>query len=867
MSKISVPENQHSKSAKDEALDAELGQIFETISTQDFFWLCVECLLLSERDIGKPTKPYVAIKQEMKNYVRTAFKEIFQSTNEEKLLEAAGKSPEVRVDLHVTLVQAEDLVAKDVSGMSDPFCVLRVGSSQAQHSSVKHKTVNPCWNEAFQIRIEDPANDAFCIEVWDKDPRTLCGVCRELYDVRSCASCLVFLREFLEVVCYRSADDFMGSAVKTISEIPCTGGEMCLLLKDKRRQGAYGKIYLKLGFKCQCTNPPNAWAVLKSHYCLSLVFLLQHATAVHPDIALSWCEWDECLSEEGLTLLFRHALSKGIVEIEQCFCRITALTNVSRSNKVRVNFSVLYQLLARMKWLLVDAHHELVSKALETVLKALSKMCPANFSGLHEKFSLEKEHQRMDLSGLLFCCVTIEALSAIEITDPASTVVRGEAALWYESLVNREDLRSEDFSSLCQCLGNVLSTIQAYHEEADKIFKSAWNETYSQIVRKELDFFLSSTFKPGLRKFCSELQDGTKETETGYSAKIEMSLRAFYRLHDFHRTLNKMLPVEREKLELDTIEEWFGSETVMLWFDFAKVPVSGWISESVSKDDMSPLARDIKYGTAVRDTLDIFTTRYVQLWEELQFRDFRCALAFATCVGEGGLQFSKCLAHRISAERYFDAVGEFQISRQLCVAISSLTSMSFFLQNTLAQLELFLSRDSGLAPNANQIVSCLELALDETLAIVTRVCSEAADKLKPELCASLSQVANASSECIQEKKLYLLQHYLDTRIRMLDEHLEAVAFRMILRLLWKCALMAVRAEAASVQEDYLCRITTASLSYVGLHHALLKMKSAFDAGGQGLPVEDINTKLYLELEAQLTNIVDALGSGGADSST
>ncbi|KAM7315059.1 protein unc-13 homolog 4B-like [Ixodes scapularis] len=851
----------------DETLDVELERIFDAISAQEFFNLCIECLSLSERDIGKPTKPYGAIKQELRDYVRVTFDEVFQNTSEEKLFDATGRSPEVQVDLHVTVVQAQNLVAKDVSGMSDPYCVLRVGSSQVERSSVKHKTINPSWNEAFQIRIEDPAKDAFTLEVWDKDPRTVCGVCRELYDVRSCASCLVFLREFLELFFQSEVDDFIGGVVRFINEIPCTGSETWLTLKDRRGQGTYGKVYVKLGFKCPSSKHPDAWTVLKHHYYLSLVFLLHHSTAVHPDVVLRRCQWDECLSEEGLTLLFRHALCKSIVEVEQCFCRITALADVSRSGKVRVNFSVLYRLLARMRYLIREAHNQLIKNALENVLRTLSTTCLAHFSKLHERFRFEKKYQRIDLLGLLFCCVTIEALSTIEVTDPASTDIMKEAAVWYRSLVNVEDLRAEDPALLCQCLDNVISTIQIYHQEADKIFQTAWNETYSQIVGKELDKFLSSTFKPGLKKLCSDLDEEKKGADIGNFEKVELSLRAYYCLRGFQVTLRKALPSERNILELDKVQEWFGSDMVMLWFDFAKAPVSGWILDLVRKDDMSPLTADIKYGTAVRDTLDIFHGRYVQLWQKLQFRDFRCALAFATSVSEGGLNFSKCLADRITAEGYFDAVGEFEISRQLCVAISSLSFMSSFLQDTISQLELSLSSDSNLAPKVSQIVFCLEVALNETLTIVTRVCSKAVDKLKPELCARLSEVVNAPSTFLQERQLYSLVQYVNTCISTLYESLEAVAFRKILGLLWKGAVSAVRMEAASVQKDYFFRMRTASLSYVGLHNALLQMKSVFHGSGQGLPEEDLTIKPYVELERELTKIVASIGNKEADTDT
>ena len=48
--------------------------------------------------------------------------------------------------LMVTVVEAADLIASDINGLSDPFCVIQVGENQELATPVILRTLNPHWN-------------------------------------------------------------------------------------------------------------------------------------------------------------------------------------------------------------------------------------------------------------------------------------------------------------------------------------------------------------------------------------------------------------------------------------------------------------------------------------------------------------------------------------------------------------------------------------------------------------------------------------------------------------------------------------------------------------------------------------------------
>ncbi|CAI9764335.1 unnamed protein product [Fraxinus pennsylvanica] len=71
--------------------------------------------------------------------------------------------------LHVKVLRAMKLRKKDLLGASDPYVKVKITESKApsKKTTVKHKNLNPEWNEEFSIVVKDPESQALELIVYD----------------------------------------------------------------------------------------------------------------------------------------------------------------------------------------------------------------------------------------------------------------------------------------------------------------------------------------------------------------------------------------------------------------------------------------------------------------------------------------------------------------------------------------------------------------------------------------------------------------------------------------------------------------------------------------------------------------------------
>ncbi|KAJ6486753.1 C2 domain-containing protein [Mycena sanguinolenta] len=64
------------------------------------------------------------------------------------------------------VVAADGLFKKDVFSLPDPFAVITVDAEQTHTTSVIKKTLNPYWNESFDITVKD--SSVVAVQIFDQ---------------------------------------------------------------------------------------------------------------------------------------------------------------------------------------------------------------------------------------------------------------------------------------------------------------------------------------------------------------------------------------------------------------------------------------------------------------------------------------------------------------------------------------------------------------------------------------------------------------------------------------------------------------------------------------------------------------------------
>lgn len=74
--------------------------------------------------------------------------------------------------LDVNVIRAMRLKKKDLLGASDPYVKIKLTEDKlsSKKTTVKHKNLNPEWNEEFSLVVKDPStqNVEFLVYDWEQ---------------------------------------------------------------------------------------------------------------------------------------------------------------------------------------------------------------------------------------------------------------------------------------------------------------------------------------------------------------------------------------------------------------------------------------------------------------------------------------------------------------------------------------------------------------------------------------------------------------------------------------------------------------------------------------------------------------------------
>ncbi|XGW33672.1 hypothetical protein V3C99_017806 [Haemonchus contortus] len=420
--------------------------------------LYVEALYTIAHKVGKEE---CESRENLYKYVRSAFQGNTQLHN--ILMEKAKQNKPPVVLLNVLLLEAKDLIAKDINGFSDPFAMMGVVPGKRQvieviesneedvakslrsqlkrdsvlhrfggsfrrkvgkkglkgpdggtipaklikASSVQMKTLNPQWNERFQFIVDDVQTDRFHMDIWDHDDEEQ-SVLDAVSSLNQITGGLKGLGRFFKEVAQSaradsddSTDDFLGCISMNLSDIPPGGIEHWFPLQPRSEKSKVsGSVKLKL------------WLSTREERFGSgeddLLDVKEHIELMRQfalyEIHLSGAPvrlWDGVFPDKANTILRQHALQGDLTEVHTAMCRWLAFHSL-------ISFDISFSLLAKALQNMQDKWQPMtLDKAEEDMLtasfSAFDTYCKRAFAEHRKRFHPSKRNAAEEFASLVRC--------------------------------------------------------------------------------------------------------------------------------------------------------------------------------------------------------------------------------------------------------------------------------------------------------------------------------------------------------------------------------------------------------------------------------------------------------------------------------
>ncbi|KAJ8264152.1 hypothetical protein GJAV_G00145820 [Gymnothorax javanicus] len=824
---------------------------------QELIPLYKELLYTIEHKLGKPVAKEEFDDSQLHQYIRETF-----SLTETEHLNLLDKVQDMEAPVYCLIVnvkEARGILGKDVSGLSDPYCLLTIAheKSESKKSSslskprkavvkgvvpaaeiyqtdIKNQTINPVWNQTFVMEFKDTESGTLYIEMWDKDEELSLG--RKLEEMTTTFQ--GFKRMIKEVKKDRGQDDFLGNVVLNLKDLHCT--EDCWYTLEPRTD-TYpdrGKCHLQLKFiHKERDDTLSAGRSAYINYCGILQqFVQAHISKQQQGSG----PWKGELCGEGQTLLELYATQNDLSPFLQDLSKWVVYSNLYQS--LELDSTVLFQqltsieyhwdqqeLLYQQKQELGDSLHGFLKYGLCLVSKYRDIFPPT-------PSATPKLHT------LLRILVQICKTRAFQKLNPAQFELHREVT---DAVLEG----TREWFNLKKGLHQPMKKVKEVQEDV-KLSKDVWNKVFVSavqvdlftVVYQELDAVVAAEVRDTLGKVESQL-----EPETANSLfNLYLSLQAIHKQKAFLQKRDHML-------ELSNFHIFF-RESLPFWLSKAYNTTLERVQRAVQVDQLQPLldgAVPVKHSSSAVD-LAACLHPICQLWERLSWPDpeegFMLMVKLTEDICKIAVTYCHMLKHRVQTLSENSDHGS--AVDKLCVVVNDLEHLRTVLDKLPQQLNWAGLRNStSNVIGEGQFHNTLPSQLQHTQAVLTREIRSALETLGKQLRADIEKhVLNMASHQRSysrstEDAVFPLMRYLEKELKYMNENLVQENFNSMLSVLWTNSVQVL--DQVSRQQ------TGVRQFYQRLHYTLQCLEQCFHAEGNGLQLDTLHTDEYKRLKAHL----------------
>ncbi|XP_037350217.1 protein unc-13 homolog D [Talpa occidentalis] len=815
--------------------------------------------------LGQPEPGHVTEASELLRYLQEAFH--MESGEHQQRLQQVQALQKPVFCLKATVKQAKGILGKDVSGFSDPYCLLGIeqgvgvlagspGSRRRQKAVVKHtipeeqthrtqviaQTLNPVWEETFILEFEDISSASFHLDMWDLDTvesvRQKLGELTDLHGLR---------RIFKEARKDKGQDDFLGNVVLRLQDLHCREDQWYPLEPRTETYPDRGQCHLQfqLIHKRRATeasrSQPSYWVHLHL-----LQQLVSHEVTQHQAGSTSW---DGSLSPQAATILFLHATQKDLSDFHQSLAQWLAYSRLYQN--LEIPSSCLLHPITSMEYQWIQGR--LKQEQLEELAASFSSLLAYGLSlvrRFRSVFPLSVSDSPARLQSLFRVLVQMCKMKAFGELCPDSPpllhlvteALRAGTAEWFH-------LKQQHHQPMVQGVVEVgkalLSLVQDIIGDLHQCQRT-WNKIFQKVLK--IDLF-STAFLELQWLVAKRVQDHVAAVRSPVSPEMGENLFQLYvSLKELHQLGQASVRRDRA-MALDGFHRWF-QLAIPSWLQKTYNVALERVQRAVQMDELVPLGELTKHSTSAVDLSTCFaqishTARQLD-WPDpevdfmitVKFVEDTCRLALVYC------SLIKARARELSAGQKDQG----QAANMLCVVVNDMEQLRLVIGKLPAQLAWdVLEQRVGDVLEQGQLQNTLHAQLQGALAglgheIRTGV-RTLAEQLEVGIAKHIQKLVDVKKSVLPEDAILPLMKFLEVELCYMNTNLVQENFSSLLALLWTHTLAVLVAEAASQR--------TCPLASSRLKTALQNLEICFYAEGCGLPPEALHTATFQALQRDL----------------
>ncbi|XP_069338956.1 protein unc-13 homolog D isoform X1 [Eulemur rufifrons] len=835
------------------------------LSPEERTLLYEEALYTVLHRLGQPEPNHVIEASELLRYLQEAFH--VEPEEHQRTLQRVRELQKPIFCLKATVKQAKGILGKDVSGFSDPYCLLGIeqgvsmpgdspGARRRQKAVVRHtipeeqthrtqvinQTLNPVWDETFILEFEDITNASFHLDMWDLDTvesvRQKLGELTDLHGLR---------RIFKEARKDKGQDDFLGNVVLRLQDLRCREDQWYPLEPCTETYPDRGQCHLQfqLIHKRRATTASRSQPSYTVHLHL-LQQLVSHEVTRHQAGSTSW---DGSLSPQAATILFLHATQKDLSDFHQSMAQWLA-------------YSRLYQSLEFPSGCLLHPITSIEYQWIQGRLKAEQREeLAASFSSLlayglslirrfRSVFPLSVSDSPARLQSLLRVLVQMCKMKAFGELCPDSAplsqlvteALRIGTVEWFHLKQQHHQPMVQGMlemgKALLSLVQDIVGDLHQCQRTWNKIFYNALKVDLFSMAFLELQWLVAKRVKDHTAAVGSPVSP-----EMGESLfQLYVSLKELCQLH--------AVPSERDGvLALDGFHRWF-QPAIPSWLQKTYSVALARVQRAVQMDQLVPLGELTKHSTSAVDLSTCFaqishTARQLD-WPDpeeafmitVKFVEDTCRLALVYC------SLIKARARELSVGQKDQG----QAANMLCVVVNDMEQLRLVIGKLPTQLAWeALEQRVGAVLEQGQLRNTLHAQLQGALAglgheIRTGV-RTLAEQLEVGIAKHIQKLMGVRESVSPEDAILPLMKFLEVKLCYMNTNLVQENFSSLLTLLWTHTL-AELAEAAASQRS-------SPLASSRLKIALQNLEICFHAEGCGLLPEALHTATFQALQEDL----------------